>query len=96
VPPQIRIAEPEQDGATREVLDNGKVRPVVQFAFAARPVDIAILLHRNGGYRLPTWPLSARVMLESLQAGDRMSIHSGQASNVSSDRSRIPIAIAPS
>jgi hypothetical protein len=58
-----------------EVLDNGKVRPVVQFAFAARPVDVAILLHRSGGYRLATWPLPARVMLESLQAGDRMSIH---------------------
>ena len=58
-----------------EVLDNGKARPVVQFAIGARPVDVAVLLHRSGGYRLPNWPLSARVMMESLQAGDRMSIH---------------------
>lgn len=58
-----------------EVLDNGKVRPIVQFTVGVRPVDVAVLLHRSGGYRLPSWPLPARVMMESLQAGDRMSLH---------------------
>ncbi len=58
-----------------EVLDNGKVRSIIQFATAARPVDVAVLLHRSGSYRLPNWPLPARVVMESLQVGDRMSIH---------------------
>ena len=58
-----------------EVLDNGRVRDIVQFSFTTRPVDVAILLDRSGTYFARSWTIPARTMLEWLQGPDRMSVH---------------------
>lgn len=58
-----------------EVLDNGRRREIVQFAFASRPVDVAVFLDEPVVFRQFGWPLAARVILQSLQAGDRISIN---------------------
>jgi VWFA-related protein len=61
-----------------EVLDNGRVREILQFALMARPVDISVLLDRSGSYRAWNWPTPVRTLLESLHSHDRISVHTLQ------------------